>query len=308
MRVFRHFHQADGCPLALAIGNFDGMHLGHQALLRQLVETAKSQNLKSAVMTFEPHPREFFTPEQAPSRLASLREKLELFAEAGVEYVYVCHFNQSFAKVAAEAFMQDILRDALNTKAILVGRDFRFGAGRRGSVADFQTAGFQLVSLPDVLLDGKRVSSTAVRMALASGRLDEAAALLGRPYSTSGKVVHGDKLGRQLGYPTANVHMRHDRPPLFGVYAVKLEGAVEGMRGVLLPGVASLGVRPTVKTNGRPKLEVHLFDFNRDVYGKHVRVHFLHKIRDEMKFADLDTLKQWIKADEQAARDYFKSL
>ena len=303
MKVFRHFHQADGCPLALAIGNFDGMHLGHQALLRRLIETAKLQNLKSAVMTFEPHPREFFTPEQAPSRLASLREKLELFAEAGVEYVYVCHFNQRFAKVSAEAFMQDILRKAMNVKAILVGEDFRFGAGRKGSVTDFQAAGFQLVSLPDVMLDGKRVSSTAVRVALANGNLDEAAAQLGRPYSISGKVVHGDKLGRELGYPTANVHMRHDRPPLFGVYAVKLEG----LGATQLLGVANLGVRPTVKHNDRPKLEVHLFDFDQDIYGQHVRVHFLHKIRDEMKFADLDTLKQWMKADEQAARDYFKN-
>lgn len=304
MQVFRHFHQADGQPLALAIGNFDGMHLGHQALLKRLIEVARAQGLKSAVMTFEPHPREFFTPEQAPSRLASLREKLEFFAEAGVEYVYVCHFNQCFAKVSAEAFMQDILRKAMNVQAILVGEDFRFGAGRKGSITDFQTAGFQLVSLPNVLLAGKRVSSTAVRDALASGRLDEAADLLGRPYSTSGKVVHGDKLGRQLGYPTANVHMRHDRPPLFGVYAVKLEG----LGSAFLSGVASLGVRPTIKANGKPKLEVHLFDFDREIYGKHVRVHFLHKIRDEMKFADLDTLKQWIKADEQAAIDYFKSL
>ena len=304
MQVFRHFHQADGCPLALAIGNFDGMHLGHQALLKRLIETAKSQRLKSAVMTFEPHPREFFTPAQAPSRLASLREKLELFAEAGVEYVYVCHFNQKFARVSAEVFMQEILRNALNAKTILVGEDFRFGAGRKGAVADFQSAGFQLVNLQDVLLDGKRVSSTAVREALVAGRLDEAAALLGRPYSTSGKVVHGDKLGRQLGYPTANVHMHHDRPPLFGVYAVKLEG----LGSTHLPGVANLGVRPTVKHDDRPKLEVHLFDFDQNIYGKHVRVHFLRKIRDEMKFADLDTLKLWIKADTQAARDYFKSL
>ena len=302
MQVFRHLHQADGCPLALAIGNFDGMHLGHQALLRRLVEVARAQNLKSAVMTFEPHPREFFTPAQAPSRLTSLREKLELFAEAGVEYVYVCHFNQRFAQLTAEAFMQDILRDSLNAKAILVGDDFKFGAKRKGSVVDFQRAGFQLVSLPDVTLHGKRVSSTAIREALAAGRLDEAAALLGRPYSISGKVVHGDKLGRQLGYPTANVHMRHDRPPLFGIYAVKLKGLGDG----LLPGVASLGVRPTVKANDRPKLEVHLFDFDQEIYGKHVRVHFLHKIRDEMKFADLTTLKQWIAADEELARDYFK--
>ena len=286
----------------MAIGNFDGMHLGHQALLRRLIQTAEAMHLKAAVMTFEPHPREFFAPDLAPCRLASLREKLELFAEAGVEYVYVCHFNQRFAKITAETFMQDILRNALNAKAILVGEDFRFGAGRKGVAADFEAAGFRLVSLADVLLNAKRVSSTTVRVALASGHLDEAAALLGRPYSISGKVVHGDKLGRQLGYPTANVHMRHDRPPLFGVYAVKLEG----LNGTLLPGVASLGVRPTVKQNGRPKLEVHLFDFDQEIYGKHVRVHFLHKIRDEMKFADLATLKQWIAADAQAAREYFR--
>ena len=199
--------------------------------------------------------------------------------------------------------MQDILHNALNVKAILVGEDFRFGAGRKGSITDFRAAGFKLVNLPDVLLGGRRVSSTAIREALAAGFLNEAAALLGRPYSISGKVVHGDKLGRQLGYPTANVHMRHDRPPLFGIYAVKLES----LDGMYLPGVANLGVRPTVKDNGRPKLEVHLFDFDQDIYGKHVRVHFLHKIRDEMKFADLDTLKQWMRADEQAAREYFKN-
>ena len=303
MQIFRHFQQHTLSPIALAIGNFDGVHLGHQTVLRRLTEKAVASRLTPAVMTFEPHPREFFTPQQAPARLTSLREKLELFAEAGVEQVYVCQFNRRFAAVTAEAFMQNILRDALDARAILVGEDFRFGAGRKGAVADFQAAGFDLVSLPHVELNGVRVSSTAVREALAAGRLDEAAALLGRPYSTSGKVVHGDKLGRQLGYPTANVHMRHDRPPLFGIYAVKLEGL--GSKN--MPGVANLGVRPTVKHNDRPKLEVHLFDFDQDIYGKHVRVHFLHKIRDEMKFADIDTLKAWIKADEQAAREYFKT-
>lgn len=303
MQVFRHFHQPAASPVALAIGNFDGVHLGHQALLKRLVETAKLRGLTATVMTFEPHPREFFAPEQAPTRLASLREKLELFAEAGVEQVYVCHFNQKFARVSAETFMQEILRDSLAAKVILVGEDFRFGAGRKGSVADFRAHGFECISLPQVEFDGARVSSTAVRQALAAGDLDKAARLLGRPYSISGKVVHGDKVGRQLGYPTANVHMRHDRPPLFGVYAVKLEGLAHEY----LPGVASLGVRPTIKHNGKPTLEVHLFDFDREVYGKHVRVQFLHKIRDEMKFPDLDTLKQWITADETAARNYFKN-
>ena len=302
MKIFRHFHQADGSPLALAIGNFDGIHLGHQALLERLIETARARGLRSAVMTFEPHPREFFTPTQAPARLTSLREKLELFAEAGVEYAYVCPFNKRFAAVTAEAFMQRILREAMKAQAILVGEDFRFGAGRGGSAMDFAEAGFELINLPHVLFDGKRISSTAVREALAQGDLGHAAELLGRTYSISGKVVHGDKIGRQLGYPTANIHMLHDRPPLFGVYAVKLEGLAE----THLPGVASLGVRPTVKANDRPKLEVHLFDFDQDIYGRHVRVHFMHKIRDEMKFPDLETLKRWIHADELAARDYFK--
>ena len=304
MRVFRHFHQADGCPLALAIGNFDGVHLGHQALLQRLRDEATARGLKPAVMTFEPHPREFFTPQKAPARLTSLREKLELFAEAGVEYVYVCPFNSRFAAVTADDFMRRIVRDAMKAQVILVGEDFRFGAGRGGSVTDFAKAGFTLVNLPDVQRDGRRISSTAVREALAQADLERAARLLGRTYSISGKVVHGDKIGRQLGYPTANIHMLHDRPPLFGVYAVKLEGLADAH----LPGVASLGVRPTVKANDRPKLEVHLFDFDQDIYGRHVRVHFLHKIRDEMKFADLATLKQWIQADESVARNYFSSL
>ena len=304
MRVFRHFHQADGCPLALAIGNFDGVHLGHQALLQRLRDEAAARGLKPAVMTFEPHPREFFTPQKAPARLTSLREKLELFAEAGVEYVYVCPFNSRFAAVTADDFMRRIVRDAMKAQVILVGEDFRFGAGRVGSVTDFAKAGFTLVNLPDVQRDGHRISSTAIREALAEADLERAARLLGRTYSISGKVVHGDKIGRQLGYPTANIHMLHDRPPLFGVYAVKLEGLADAH----LPGVASLGVRPTVKANDRPKLEVHLFDFDQDIYGRHVRVHFLHKIRDEMKFADLATLKQWIQADESVARNYFSSL
>lgn len=302
MRIFRHFHQADGCPLALAIGNFDGMHLGHQALLSKLTAAARSRGLKSAVMTFEPHPREFFAPDNAPTRLASLREKLEFFAEAGIEYIYVCHFNSRFAQVPASDFMQRILRESMNVKSVLVGEDFRFGAKRQGSLADFTHAGFDIISLPDVLLDGRRVSSTAVRESLAQGDLAKAALFLGRAYSISGKVVHGDKVGRTWGYPTANIHMLHDRPPLFGVYAVKLEGLAESH----LPGVASLGVRPTVKHNGRPTLEVHLFDFQQDIYGKHVRVHFMHKIRDEMKFADVETLKAWIASDAKQAREYFK--
>ena len=248
MQIFRHIPATLQSPCALAIGNFDGLHLGHQALLSKLIQVAKTQHLISAVITFEPHPREFFTPESAPTRLCSLREKLEHFAAAGVERVYVCRFNQSFAKVTADEFMQNILRHALNTQAVLVGEDFRFGAKRAGSIQDFVQSGFNLISLPQVdssqgNIEATRVSSTRVRMALAAGNLQEASSLLGRPYSMSGKVVHGAKRGRELGYPTANVHMRHERPALSGVYAVKLDG---------LPSVANLGIRPTIV--GVPKL------------------------------------------------------
>jgi riboflavin kinase/FMN adenylyltransferase len=297
MQVFRHIPATLQPPCALAIGNFDGMHLGHQALLKRLVETAKSLNLTSAVMTFEPHPREFFAPDSAPARLCSMREKLEHFASAGVEKTYVCRFNRNFAKVTAEEFMQDILRQALNAQAILVGEDFRFGALRRGSIIDFVEAKFNLVGLPQVSLDGERVSSTRVRAALAAGRLQEAANLLSRPYSISGKVVHGAKRGRQLGFPTANIHMRHERPALTGVYAVKLDG---------LASVANLGVRPTIGGIPKLSLEVHILDFDGDLYDRHVHVEFLHKIRDEMKFDGLEALKAQIAADIVVARDFFK--
>jgi riboflavin kinase/FMN adenylyltransferase len=222
--------------------------------------------------------------------------------EAGMARVYLLRFNRRFAAISAEDFMQHILR-TLDTRLVLVGDDFRFGAGRLGDVAVLRAAGFTVDSVPTVELAGQRISSTAVREALVEGDLSQAAELLGRPYSISGHVSHGDKLGRQMGYPTANIHMLHERPPLFGIYAVKLRGIDDED----LPGVASLGVRPTMKHNGRPTLEVHLFDFGREIYGRHVRVQFLQKLRDEQKFPDLEALKRQIEADERAARDYFKN-
>jgi riboflavin kinase/FMN adenylyltransferase len=297
MQIFRHIPNEKQLPCALAIGNFDGMHLGHQALLQKLNDTAKVLNLTSAVMTFEPHPREFFSPETAPARLSSLREKLEHFAEAGVEFTYVCRFNRRLAGLTPQEFMKNILRDSLNAQAILVGEDFRFGAMRAGSTLDFLEAKFNLISLPQVDLENARVSSTRVRSALAAGDLQEACLLLNRPYSMSGKVVHGAKLGRQLGFPTANVHMRHEHPVLTGVYAVKLDG---------LNAVANLGVRPTLGGLSMLMLEVHVLDFNADLYGKHVHVDFLHKIRDEVKFVGLDALKAQIALDVEDARNFFK--
>jgi riboflavin kinase/FMN adenylyltransferase len=297
MQIFRHIPTRQQLPSALAIGNFDGMHLGHQALLKKLTETAKVLNLTSAVMTFEPHPREFFAPDSAPARLSSLREKLERFADAGVEITYVCRFNRNLAKLSPQEFMENILRDSLNAQAILVGDDFRFGAMRAGSTLDILEAKFNLISLPQVSLESARVSSTRVRSALSTGNLQEACLLLNRPYSMSGKVVHGAKLGRQLGFPTANVDMHHERPALTGVYAVKLDG---------LNAVANLGVRPTIAGVSKLMLEVHVLNFKGDLYGKHVHVDFLHKIRDESKFDGLDALKTQIAMDVEAAKDFFK--
>lgn len=294
MQIFRHIPAASS-PQAIAIGNFDGMHLGHQALLRQLVAYAQTYKITPAVMTFEPHPREFFMPQNAPARLASMREKLEYFAECGVQHVYVQRFNQAFAAQSPAAFMQ-VLRQRLNANVVMVGEDFCFGAKRAGTVQTLIEHGFNVIPLPEVQLHGERVSSTLVRNALAAGELVKAHTLLDRPYSISGKVVHGAKLGRQLGYPTANVHMRHERPALTGVYAVKLNN---------LPAVANLGNRPTLEGIPKLKLEVHVFDFNGDLYDQHVHVQFFHKLRDEQKFAGLDALKAQIALDALQAKQYF---
>ena len=298
MQVFRHLPTAKPSPLALAIGNFDGLHLGHQSLLARLQDVAQAQNLTPAVMTFEPHPREFFTPLNAPARLSNLREKLEYFQNLNVQKVFVCAFNKRFAAITADEFMQNTLRNSLNANTILVGEDFKFGAKRAGTVADFESNGFNLVKLSQLDFKGGRVSSTRVRDALTAGDLNQASLLLARPYSISGKVVHGAARGRELGFPTANIHMRHERPALTGVYAVKLDG---------LNSVANLGVRPTIAGVPKLLLEVHVLDFKGDLYGKHVHVEFLHKIRDEMKFESLDALKAQIAADIVVARQYFKN-
>lgn len=304
MQVFRHIPDKAVSPAALAIGNFDGVHLGHRAIFEALCSLSRQQGLAPCVMTFEPHPREFFSPDTAPARLTLLREKLELFAASGIARVYLIRFNRDFAAQSAEHFMRETLR-ALDARLILVGDDFRFGAGRRGGVDELRAAGFSVESVAGITLGGERISSTAVREALGCGDMKRAAALLGRPYSVSGRIVDGDKLGRQLGYPTANIRTRHAWPSLFGVYAVKLSGLGDDGAEDVLPGVASFGVRPTMKHDGKATLEVHLFDFDRDIYGRHVRVHFLKKLRSELKFPDLETLKRQIALDEQAARDYF---
>jgi len=307
MRVCRGIAPRRDGPVALTIGNFDGVHLGHQALLGQLREAARTRGLPAAVLTFEPHPREFFAPDKAPTRLTSLREKLELLRAADIDRVYLCRFNFEFARISAADFVGRVLQHGLGVRWLLVGDDFRFGARRAGDFALLKErapgAGFEVVAMPSVSAAGGRVSSTAVREALRDGRLDAAAELLGRPYSISGKVVQGDRLGRRIGFPTANVQMKHNRPPLAGIFAV----SVSGFGGAGLPGVASLGVRPTVKTRGQPTLEVHLLDFDADLYGRHLQVAFLHKFRDEEKYADVAALTRQIALDVDHARAYFRA-
>jgi riboflavin kinase/FMN adenylyltransferase len=305
MRITRGIPAAAAGPTALTIGNFDGVHLGHQAMLAELVRAAARIGAPACVLTFEPHPREFFAPDKAPTRLTSLREKLELLADFGVDRVHLCRFSYAFAQITAEDFIARVIAQGLGARWLQVGDDFRFGARRGGDLVMLKQAGprfgIEVAALAGVTLDGERVSSTAVRAALAAGGLDRAARLLGRAYSMSGRVVRGDGLGRTLGFPTANVHIKHNRPPLTGIFVVELGG----LREKPLRAVASLGVRPTIKQQGEPTLEVHILDFEGDLYGRHVRVDFLHKLRDEEKYADLATLTRQIALDVENAKGYF---
>ncbi len=290
--------------VALTVGNFDGIHRGHQTMLQRLLAGARKRGLTSCVLTFEPHPREFFAPRAAPTRLTSLREKLELLAARGVERVHVQRFSRSFAALAPEAFVEQVLAKQLRARWLLIGEDFRFGAKRVGDLALLKELGalhgYEVETMPTVMHAGSRVSSSAVRAALAAGDLVAAETLLARTYSISGRVIHGRKLGRELGFATANVQLKHNRPPLTGIYAVKVHGIGAAAR----PAVASLGVRPTITASGRAVLEVHLFDFSGDLYAAHLRVEFLHKIRDEEKYPDLETLKTQIARDCEAAKSF----
>jgi riboflavin kinase/FMN adenylyltransferase len=305
MQILRGLYSLNTQPVAVTIGNFDGVHLGHQALLAQLTAAARPRGLQTAVVIFEPHPREFFTPLQAPARLTSLREKLELFRAQGVSRVHVCRFNTAFAQMNAADFIH-ALHEKLWAKYVLIGDDFRFGSGRVGDFALMEKIGlncnFEVASVHSVLHEGVRISSTGIRAALAAGQLRTAQNYLGRAYSISGRVVQGDGLGRKLGFPTANIQMKHKPPPIFGIFVVHVHA--EGL-GVL-QGVASLGVRPTVKQNAKPVLEVHLFEFDQRIYGKHLRVEFLQKLRDEAKYPDLETLTRQIALDVEHAKKWFE--
>lgn len=274
-------------------------------MLARAVERARERGLDACVLTFEPHPREYFTPAMAPARLTRLREKLELMAAAGIARVHVARFDARLAALAAERFVEEVIARGLRAAWLLVGRDFRFGAKRGG---DFELLerlgpahGFELEAMPDVLVDGERVSSSGVRAALAAGNLAAAQRLLGRAYSMSGRVAHGEKLGRELGFPTANIVLRR-RPPLAGIFVVecRIEGEAQWRAGV-----ASVGRRPTVNPTAAPLLEAHLLDFAGDLYRRHLQVRFLRKLRDEERYDDVPALRAAIARDAAEARTYF---
>jgi riboflavin kinase/FMN adenylyltransferase len=291
-----------GC--VATIGNFDGVHLGHQAVLGQLAEKSDELNLPLAVVTFEPQPQEYFRPEESPPRLTRFREKVQTLRRYAVDRVLVLRFNERFSQKSPDEFIQNLLVNGLGVKYLVVGDDFRFGKGRVGDFSMLQDAGmehgFEVVNMHTFALDEKRVSSTRVREALGAGDLNSAEKLLGRTYRMSGRVAHGDKKGRSIGFPTANIHLHRINTPLRGVFAVELFG----IEGEPLPGVANLGTRPTVG-GMKTLLEVHLFDFDDDIYGAHVHVDFLHKLRDEKRFDSFDGLKAQILVDAEQAQTFF---
>ena len=296
MEIFRHFEKQP-FECVMTVGNYDGIHLGHQALINHVITYAKKERYHSAVMTFEPHPREFFDSISAPSRIISLREKLEFFDSLGINRVHVIRFDADFAKISAVEFT-NILKNNLNVKRVVLGKDFRFGQNREGGVEMLKNAGIEIFVADEFMINQERVSSSLVRESLSHGDFKKVNLLLGRPYAISGKVIHGDKRGREIGFPTANIHMFHERPPLRGVFAVKLDDSF---------GVANLGIRPTVSGLSQLNLEVHVFDFSADLYGKHVHVTFLKKLRDEKKFNNVNGLKLQIEIDIANAKSFFKT-
>ncbi|WP_034912172.1 bifunctional riboflavin kinase/FAD synthetase [Erwinia sp. 9145] len=306
MKFIRGIHnlreQHRGC--VLTIGNFDGVHRGHQALLARLCEEGRRRNLPVMVMLFEPQPLELFAAGNAPVRLTRLREKLRYLSEAGVDTVLCIRFDRRFAEIDAQSFVNDLLVNKLGVKFLAVGDDFRFGAGRKGDFLLLQEAGaahgMDVISTQTFCNDGKRISSTAIRQALADDNLELAASLLGHPFSISGRVVHGDALGRTIGFPTANLPLKRYVSPVKGVYAVE----VRGIASHPLPGVANIGTRPTV-AGMRQQLEVHLLDVAIDLYGRHIEVVLREKIRNEQRFASLDALKEQIAKDVVSARTFF---
>ena len=310
MKVIRRFYSSSTRPpCALTIGNFDGVHRGHQALLQQLVQGARARELSSCVLTFEPHPREYFTPNDAPPRIQNLRDKLLALKSLGLDSIMIAEFNQAFALLSPTEFVTEILVKQLNTKWIFVGDDFCYGAKRAGNFASLKAAGqqygFEVTSISTVLQENERISSSLVRRALEKGDMLLASSLLGRPFSISGHVLYGKQLGRTLGFPTLNLAVctRHPngKPVTSGIFISQ----VHGLGNQPLPAVSSLGVRPSVESSGQVLLETHVFDFNQSVYGQVVCVELLARLHEERKYPDLITLQAAIQDDAKKARQYF---
>ncbi len=307
MRVIRGLHNlhAEHRGCVATIGNFDGIHLGHQAVFAALKNKGRELGLPTTVITFEPHPQEFFAPACAPARLTRLREKLKVLREAGIERVMLLEFGSGLAAMPAADFVRQVLVEGLGVHYLFVGDDFRFGQGRTGDI-DFlrqcgSQQGFAVESMATFAVGDERVSSTRVREALMRGDLETAQLCLGRPYSICGRVVHGDGRGRQIGFPTANIGLHRKASPLHGVFAVR----VHGLGGQPLSAVANLGNRPTVGGERRYLLEVHLFDFDRSLYGTHLEVEFCKRLREERRFDSFEQLRQQIERDAREARSFF---
>jgi riboflavin kinase / FMN adenylyltransferase len=306
MELIRGLHnlrpQHRGC--AVTIGNFDGLHLGHQALVAQLAQRARALGAPATVVLFEPQPSEYFRTAAVPPRLMRLREKLLALREQPVDRVLSVRFDAAFAAWSAEAFIERVLLQGLGARYVAVGDDFRYGRGRHGDFAMLVRAGkqhgFEVAAAPTFRIDGERVSSTRVRAALAAGDLAVAEKLLGRPYRICGRVAHGDKLGRQIGVPTANIHLHRRAAPVHGIYAA----VVRGLTDAPVPAAASVGTRPTVDGT-RALLEVHLLDFERDIYGAYVGVDFLYKLRDERRFDSIPEMQTQMLRDIEQTRGYF---
>ncbi len=286
----------------VTIGNYDGVHLGHQALLEKVIEQSRDLNLPACVMSFEPMPREFFGADNSPGRLSTWRERYGLLKDAGVDVLYLTPFSHSIAGLSPEEFVTSVLVEKLHVKLLYVGDDFRFGKGRAGGVDELEQMGrlhgYELAQMPSRCVNDERVSSSLIRDALLSGSLARAAELLGRPYSMSGRVIRGQQLGRTLGFPTANIHPRRNSLPMSGIFAVRASGgALDGTRA----GVANLGFRPTVG-GGEALLEVHLFDYSGDLYGQWLNVDFVEKLRDEEHFSSLDDMVVQMHDDAAKAR------
>lgn len=310
MEIIRGYHNLRprhrGC--VATIGNFDGIHLGHQAVFKQLLEKAASYKVAAVVILFEPHPQEFFQPDTVPARLMRLRDKIEALKRLGLDRVLVLRFNREFASLTAADFVEKLLVTSLAVQFLVVGDDFHFGKDRTGNFANLKQMGigygFQVASMHTVTVANQRVSSTRIRQALCNGELAHASELLGGNYRICGRIAHGDKRGRTLNFPTANIHLLRRNSPLNGVFVV----AIFGLRQGVINGVANIGTRPTIDGCREPQLEVHLLDFSGDIYGRYIAVELLSKIRNECRFASLAALQQQIAQDVLQARQFHQNL